>query len=327
MVADEEKIAVIDLGSNSLVLLLATSFLDGSIEYHNEHYAMTKLGRDVKKAGRLSDESMETTLAALSELMEICREEKVDDIIITASSAVRSAENSNTFLVRCYKETGMFPQVLSGGEEAEFTFIGAVSEIETRRPIVSIDIGGGSTEISWGMKDLIVSGHSLDIGCVNLNETYNLGEEYVLYKRMAAARHVRRQFAGIAGALTGWLNGRKCTVVATGGTATTYAAVVSHQEFYDRRKIRMVKGRRKELALISRRLSRMGLAERRRMPGMEVDRVVEMPAGLLILTEFLRYFQFKRFSISPNGLRYGILTHYAQKNMSRNPLSELVPVD
>ncbi|MCK5844943.1 MAG: hypothetical protein KAG97_09565, partial [Victivallales bacterium] len=187
MAETEEKIAVIDLGCNSLVLLLATCYPDGTIEYHNEHYAMTKLGRDVKKTGVLSEEAVEISIAALAELMDICREEKVDDTIITASSAVRSAENSNRFLVRCYKETGIFPQVLSGREEAEFTFRGAVSEIETNRPIVSIDIGGGSTEIAWGTHDIIVAAHSLDVGCVNLNESYNLGDEYALYKRIGAA--------------------------------------------------------------------------------------------------------------------------------------------
>jgi exopolyphosphatase/guanosine-5'-triphosphate,3'-diphosphate pyrophosphatase len=246
--------------------------------------------------------------------MDICRDEEVDDIIITASSAVRSAENSNRFLVRCYKETGIFPQVLSGREEAEFTFLGAVSEIETARPVVSIDIGGGSTEISWGMNDMIVAGHSLDIGCVNLNESYNLGEEYALYKRIAAARYVRSELSHVAEPLNSWVNGRKCTVIATGGTATTYAAIVSRQEVYDRSKIQRVKGRRKELALISRRLARMTLLERGRVPGMEADRIIEMPAGLLILTEFLKFFQFKRFVISPNGLRFGILARYAKKS-------------
>jgi exopolyphosphatase/guanosine-5'-triphosphate,3'-diphosphate pyrophosphatase len=306
------KIAVIDLGCNSLVLLVATCMPDGSIEYHNEHYALTKLGRDVKKSGKLSDAAVDRSLAALAELMDIAREDCVDDIIITASSAVRMAENSNRFLVKCYKQTGIFPQVLSGREEAEFTFRGAISEIETIRPIVTIDIGGGSTEISWGMKDLIVAGHSLDLGCVNLNEAYNLGEEYVLYKRITAVRHVRREWSHIADDLNNWIDGRKCTVVATGGTATTYAAIASRQAMYDRRKIQSVKGRRKELAMISRRLARMDLMERRCVPGIDVDRVVEIPAGLLILTEFLKYFQFKKFTISPNGLRYGILTHYAE---------------
>jgi len=124
---------------------------------------------------------------------------------------------------------------------------------------------------------------------------------------------VRRELSHIAGALTTWIDGRKCTVIATGGTATTYAAVVSKQTVYDRRKIQTVKGRRKELSMISRSLARMSVEERKRVPGMEMDRVLEMPAGLLILTEFLKYFQFKRFVISPNGLRYGILTHYAEK--------------
>ena len=170
------KIATIDIGSNSIILLIALCSTDGSIEFLDEHYALTKLGTDVKNKKVLSDEAVEHTIAAVKELKQLAVEEGAQDIIVTTSSAVRMAENRNRFLVRCYKDIEIFPQVLSGKEEAKYTYFGAITDIETNRPIVTIDVGGGSTEISWGTTENMVAGHSLDIGCVSLKEEFDLGE-------------------------------------------------------------------------------------------------------------------------------------------------------
>jgi len=306
------KIATIDIGSNSIVLLIAQTSPDGSIEFLDEHYALTKLGKDVKTKRLLSDDAIDHTIAAVKELKSLAMEEGVDDIIITTSSAVRMADNRNRFLVKCYKELEIFPQVLSGKEEAEYTYLGAITDVVTERPIVTIDVGGGSTEISWGTLDNMVAGHSIDIGCVNLKEDFDLGVGYFLYKRLAAIRYLRKEFAKIATDLNSWLNNEKATIIATGGTITTYAGIQLKKEIYDRKRINLIKGKRKELALISRKLARMDIKSRKRVPGINLDRVEEMPAGLLIISEFLRYFQFKRFYISSNGLRAGILKHYVE---------------
>lgn len=310
---EKNNIAVIDIGSNSIVLFIAAFTKDGNIEPANEFYTITKLGSDVKNDKMLSREAVEHTIATVKEMKKIALDEGVSDLIVTASSAVRNAENRNRFLVQCHQEFGIFPQVLSGKEEAKFTFLGATMDVHTDRPLVTVDIGGGSTEISWGNSEMMVAGHSIEIGCVNFNEMFNLGEEYSLYKRIAATHYIRKQFAPLAKEFNEWLEDRKPLVIASGGTATTYAAIYHRQSVYDRERIHTTKGRRKDVALMFRNLVKMDVNTRRRLPGMEKERAIDMPAGLLILTEFLRYFDLKRFMISTNGLRTGILRYYAGK--------------
>jgi len=309
----KNKIAVIDIGSNSIVLFIAVFTKDGAIEPANEFYTITKLGRDVKQNKMLSDEAVEHSIACVKEMKQIALDEGVSDLIVTASSAVRNAENRNRFLVQCHQEFGIFPQILSGKEEAKFTFLGATSDIQTNRPLVTVDIGGGSTEISWGNSEMMVAGHSIETGCVNFNEMFNLGEEYSLYKRISATHYIRKQFAPLVQELNEWLKGRRPLVIASGGTATNYAAIFHEQSVYDRERIHTTKGRRKDAVLMFRNLVKMDVKSRRRLPGMEKARAIDMPAGLLILIEFLRSFNFKRFMVSTNGLRTGILRYYAGK--------------
>ena len=307
------KLATIDIGSNSIVLLIAQCFPDGTIVFLDEHYALTKLGADVKMKRVLSDEAVQHTIAAVKELKKLAEYEEVDEIIVTTSSAVRMAENRNRFLVKCYQEIGIFPQVLSGKEEAEYTFFGATTDLDTEKPVITIDVGGGSTEISWGTTDSMEAGYSLDIGCVSLNEEFDLGERYMLYKRLSAVHYLRKEFAKIAEPMLRWKGDNKALIIATGGSITTYAAIQNKIEVYNRSRINLVKGRRKELSMVCRKLARMNIQARRRVPGMIMDRVYDLPAGLMITTEFLRYFHFKRFLISSYGLRAGILKHYAEK--------------
>ncbi len=305
------KIATIDIGSNSTVLLIANLLPDGRLEPENEYYATTRMGHNMGKNKTLSQETMEHAIAVVKELKETAERQNADNIFVTATSAVRSANNKKQFLVKCYQNTGIFPQVLSGLEEAQFTFEGATSNVDTSRPIVTIDIGGGSTEVAWGPRKGMVDCRSFNMGFIPLNEKFSLGTEYLLHKRMAAARTVRKTLAPVVKPLTSWLDGRKSTVVASGGMVVAYGAIQLARQFHDRNEIDLTKGYRKELAATSRKLARMSLKERKRVPGMPVDRAEEILAALLILNEFLGLLQFKRFIISTNGLRVGVLQHYA----------------
>ena len=222
------KIAVIDIGSNSIVLLIA-SLTDGEFEPENEFYTITKLGRDVKRNKILSDDAIEHSIGTVKEMKQIALAEGVSDIIVTATSAVRNAKNRNLFLIKCHQEFDIFPQVLSGKEEAQYTYLGATCDVETDRPIITIDLGGGSTEISWGNSEMMVAGHSLDLGCVTLTEKFNLGKDFSLYKRIATSHYVKKHIATIGKELKTWLDKRRPLVIASGGTATTYAAIF-HKE-------------------------------------------------------------------------------------------------
>ncbi len=312
---DNAKIGVIDIGSNSIVLLLAYISPVGRITPENEFYTITKLGSDVKQSGCMSEDAISHTMLAVKEMKEIASKEGVMELIVTATSAVRKAENRNRFLVRCHEEFGIFPQVLSGKEEAKYTYMGATHGFVAERPFVTIDIGGGSAEVSWG-GSMMIAGHSVDAGCVTLCRMFDLSQDFSLFKRITVARYLKKEFAKFAGELKEWLGDRNPLVIASGGTATTFASVYHQRPVYDRAKIHATKGHRKDVAAMSRSLGRMDLSSRRSLPGMDKDRAEELPAGLLILTEFLRYFQFKRFLVSTNGLRTGIVKNYAATTRS-----------
>jgi len=307
----KKRIATIDIGSNSTVLLIAKLLPDGTIELENEYYAPTRLGRDMREGNLLSEGSVEHAVAVVKELKETAESQGVESFFATASSAVRSALNKQCFLVKCYKDTGLFPQVLSGAEEAKFAFDGATFNVETTKPIVTIDIGGGSTEVAWGLKDKMAGCKSLDIGFIRLNENFSLGTDYVIHKRMAAARKVRKSFAPVVKPLTEWLDGQKSMVLTGGGMVVAYGAVIIGKADVDRSEIDMMKSKRKQLAALSKKLSKLDLKKRKRIPGMTIDRAEEIPAGLMILNEFLSLMQIKRFHITTKGLRVGVLRHYA----------------
>jgi len=309
----QTKIGVVDIGSNSIVLLIATINDNQTISPLNEFYTITKLGAEVKKNGCLSDNAVDYAINTVMEMKAIAQKEGVCDLIVTASSAVRNAENRNRFLVKCHQKFGIFPQVLSGREEAQYTFLGATSDLRTEKMLFSFDIGGGSTEICWGTKNMMVAGESLEIGCVNISEIFNITEDISMYKKMAAGRYIRKQLQPMLEKYQKWRNENLPEVIATGGTVTTFAAIHLKQVVYDRLNIHEVRCHRKDVLQMSKEIGKMDLKMRRRLPGMEKDRAEEMPAGLLILSEILRAFNFQDFIVSTNGLRVGILKNYAAR--------------
>lgn len=308
--------SVIDIGSNSIVLLVVSIDDRGNITPIDEFYTITKLGRDVKANKQLSEDAIIHAIATVKEMRDIAyNEEDVDDLLITASSAVRNANNRNSFLVQCHQLVGIFPQVLSGKEEAKYTFLGATHGIESERPIVTIDVGGGSTEISWGDRDGMFAGYSIDIGSVSLTEQFYLNKDYSIYKSISASHYIKKESSAIIKELTSWLDKRKPLIIFSGGTATTYAAMSKKEDVYDRSKIHLTEGKVKEVYAMFKEIAKLSIEARRRMPGVERERAEEIPAGLLIMSELLKNIQYKRFIISANGLRTGILKFYATKKL------------
>jgi exopolyphosphatase/guanosine-5'-triphosphate,3'-diphosphate pyrophosphatase len=312
--AKSKIIAAIDIGSNSIVLLVARCHANGLVEPINEVFAITKLGRELSKTELLADDAMRNTIAAAKEMRMIADHDGAEDIVVVATHAVRAANNRSEFLVNCHREIGVFPQVLSGKEEAKFTYLGASSDISENKDILTIDVGGGSTEIAFGTRQVMIDAHSLPIGCVSLCDQFKIGKGEWITDRIAAKNHIRKMLFGVVDPVNTWLKGKTPEVVASGGTANTYTAILAGKHLYDRTQSHMKKSSRKELAVINRKLSRMSLDARIRVPGMEKDRADVLPAGLMILSEVLEFFSFNAFSISANGLRFGILRHYIQRN-------------
>lgn len=307
--AKEKIISVIDVGGNSTVLLVA-GYRNMCIEPVNEVYAMTRLCEGLDETGMLSPKSMDLTLTALKEMKKISDDEGADELVVTVSSVIKKAGNRSEFLVRCHNELNIFPQVLSPMDEARYSYLGSVYDLKDDVPVIAIDVGGADTQIAYGTKNIMAGAHSLDIGCVSLNAQFSLSKGAWIHNWLAAKMHVKKCLFSCVDDVNSWMMGKTPCVIVSGGTATVYAAVLMKQEIYDRNHINSTRSYLKEVSATSRQISRTPLSKRREFIGLDEARAEVLPAGLLILSSFLKFFRLDEFRISANGLRFGIIRNY-----------------
>ena len=175
------KVAAVDIGTNSMRLLVVQRIGDGVVEL-GRYERVTGLGRGVDATGELSDEAMDRTLLALSEFGGRMREMGVERRRAVATSASRDARNREKFFNRAELALGVRPELISGDEEAALAYAGATSRTGEPAPHLVIDIGGGSTELVT-----VDGGRSFDIGSVRLTDRV-LSDRPAPPDQVAAAR-------------------------------------------------------------------------------------------------------------------------------------------
>jgi exopolyphosphatase/guanosine-5'-triphosphate,3'-diphosphate pyrophosphatase len=311
----EKNIAAIDLGSHSVIMLVARCS-EGKTVPINEYFAVTRLGEKSSASRMLSQDAMDRTIKAAVEMQEYARQDAVFHTIVTATSAVRNADNKSKFLVKCHQQLKIYPQVLSGREEASLTFLGATNAMQENSPVVLVDIGGGSTEIAWGTKEKMEGAHSIEIGCVKLAETFGISEKLTLPRQFAAQLSIRRALLPYKYEIGDWAIQNRPTILISGGTATTLAAMLKRFPIYNRDMIHLSSASRKDVADKLTAIGKMDIASRRRVVGMDPDRAPAMPAGLLILQTVLSFFSFDKFLVSTDGLRLGTILYYLRNIQS-----------
>lgn len=171
------RVAAIDCGTNSIRLLVADTDADGRLVDVERQMTIVRLGHGVDRTGRFDDDSLARTLAATRDYVERIRAHGVpfdsDHVRFVATSATRDAANRDVFLDGVEEILGVRPEVVSGAEEAALSFRGAVSVLgaEPTRPVLVVDLGGGSTELVLGRTQPDAS-VSMNIGCVRLTERH-----------------------------------------------------------------------------------------------------------------------------------------------------------
>ncbi len=170
------RVAGIDCGTNSIRLLVADCDPGtGELVELDRRMTIVRLGQGVDKTGRLAPEALERTFAACREYAEIIRELGAERLRFVATSASRDAENRDDFVRGVVEILGVEPEVISGDEEAEFSFIGATKELagteHLQKPFLVVDIGGGSTEFVVG-EEHVRAARSVDVGCVRMTERH-----------------------------------------------------------------------------------------------------------------------------------------------------------
>ena len=167
------RLAAVDVGTNSVLLLVAERGEDGAVHPVREEAEITRLGRGVDRTGVLSPEGMEATLDVLARYASLARADRARALVVTATSAARDARNGAEFLARAQERAGVAVEILSGDEEARLSYLAVAEEFGDEAGaagLLVIDVGGGSTEFVHGRGRAVEFRKSLDIGSVRLTE-------------------------------------------------------------------------------------------------------------------------------------------------------------
>jgi exopolyphosphatase/guanosine-5'-triphosphate,3'-diphosphate pyrophosphatase len=215
------RITAIDIGTNTILMLIADLDDDGRIKTIKDEIAFPRLGRGVDKSGVISQESIDRVLSVLKDYMKVSEMTGSEKIIACGTSALRDSRNGNEVITRIRQDAMIDVEILSGEQEAQWTFLGALSgSPRSHRHFVVIDIGGGSTEITLGNQNHVERRLSLDLGCVRLTERFlhsspPTSEE--LQRAMLSARSSFRRLGDI--------DATTYHLVGVAGTITTLAAL------------------------------------------------------------------------------------------------------
>ena len=291
--------ASIDIGTNSTRLLVA-EVGQKIIPLHSAE-RITRLGQAVSADGCLSDAAMTRVIDALVEYRQISDAFGATEYRVLATSATRDAANREQFVQRVLRETGLQIRILTGTEEAELSFLGALHDQPNSDQALVIDIGGGSTEFLFGGQRLPSLAKSIDIGSRRLTEKYFQAQNSVQEAMRKSADHcraeLRRNFPD---------QPLPSLCIAVGGTATTCAMMISQTPLTQPEKIHGYLLRHQELIDLVEKLAALSIPERQELIGLHPLRADVILAGALILETILSFWQLHQVRISLADLLYGV---------------------
>ncbi len=186
------KLAAIDIGSNSVHMIIVGTHGEHSFEVIDREKEMVFLGRSVFEHGRLTDQAFAAGLEAISKFHKLAQRHGVEEVRAVATSAVREAENGGEFLYAVADQIGIVPQVISGTEEAHYIYLAVRNAIDlSNRTALVFDVGGGSVETIVGDARTLTSGQSLKLGVQRLRAEYGGGAPLSKRQKKSLESHIR----------------------------------------------------------------------------------------------------------------------------------------
>ena len=300
------RFAAIDIGTNTILMLVVDVAADGTYAVVTDRSEIARLGRGVDQTRSLSSAGMERAVAVLRDYMRACRQSGVEEVAAVGTSALRDAINAKTFTERLKREFKLDLRVLSGAEEAAYSYLSVRKGLKLDAPeMLVVDVGGGSTEFIWARDKKLQGWASIDVGSVRLTERH-LRSDPVLPEE--CARLVAAVDQSLGKLLADW-GGKISAPVMVGiaGTFTTMAAVQKGLRHYSHSEVHGSRLRRKEIERQAALYQSKTVAERKQIAGLEPMRADVILAGALLTERILNLFGVDEAIVSDQGIRYGLL--------------------
>lgn len=302
------RLASIDIGTNTILMLIADISDNGSLSVVRDEHFIARLGKGVDEKGLIQQETFTRVHDILQHLKAITNSEGVEHIIACGTSALRDAINRKEFIEFIKKQLSIEIKVISGNKEAELTYLGAISDNYqgiSSKEFAVLDIGGGSTELIIGTGSNITYANSIDIGSVRLTERIlktNPPNLLALKNSIILVQENLKFIPPISS---------KTTLIGVAGTLTTLASLDLRLAKFDRNMINRHILRSDAIERIFQELIPLTLEQIKSYPQIHPERADILLAGIIILKEVLNKLNLYQIIVSDRGLRYGLLIDYA----------------
>lgn len=311
------RMAAIDIGTNSMRLIVAEPLRGGNYRILDEEKESTRLGENLAKTGKLDPRAIEKSLGALRRMKQIAEGFQVSELKTIATCAVREAANGEDFVRRAQEELGIQIEVIGAQQEARLAFASVQRAFDlTNQHVAVVDIGGGSTEIVLAFGDLVEAVYTTQLGAVRLSEVYT---DTATPEGFAALvdgidRHLRKHTKNpvfVPHILFG-----------SGGTFTSLAAMVMAAKGQDAMPVRGYLVSRAEVRHLLDRLRKIPVKDRASVPGLSPDRADIIVAGLAIIDRVMERFEVNSVQVHNRGVRDGLLLSMIEASLgsAKQPL-------
>lgn len=294
-----DRVAVVDIGTNTLLLLIAERDGD-AVRAVIDECRFGRLGQGLDQTGALADAAIERSLAIMDEYGALIREHEVTDVRVVATQALREASNARRFIEPAEQHVGATIEVIAGEREAELVYKAVAASLpELSGRVLVVDVGGGSTELILAGEHGVESCRSIHIGSVRHTERY-------LKTDPPTADEVRAMNADLDVAIADLQLPGDVTVVGTAGTATSIASIDLALPRWQPERVQGYRISAAQLAAQLDQLLALTVAQRRQLPGLEPARADVVAAGVAIFARVLEHTGAAEMVISDRGVRWGL---------------------
>lgn len=320
------RIAAIDIGTNSIHMVIAQATGRTGFEVVDREREVVQVGSGSFESGRLSADAVRRTVLALRRFAQLARRRQVDKVLCTTTAAVREAENGGEFLRAAREASGVSPRVIPAEEEGRLIHLAVRSSLQLpEAPSLVVDIGGGSMQLALGDARGVHRVASVPLGALRLTETRLAHDPPGPREFARLVRHVRKQVRAAFRTL-----GDPVPARVYGSSGAIHALAHVARWFERDETVQQLNGHvctHESITRALRRLMRMPLAQRQRLPELDAKRAEIIVAGTLVLDEVLSRAQVDQITLSDFGLREGLvidwLDRHAQEVAELEPIADL----
>jgi exopolyphosphatase / guanosine-5'-triphosphate,3'-diphosphate pyrophosphatase len=318
------RLAAIDIGTNSIHMVVVEVKADFSFEVVDREKDMVRLGAGGLGGRALAPAAAEAALETLARFKQLATSREVEEVLAVATSAVREARNGGEFLAAIEKRTGIRPRVVSGVEEARLIHKAAVYGVDASSgTTVVIDIGGGSMEVTLGTSTEVHLARTFPLGALRLTDRYVSSDPLSKADERRLVKHVRSEFGTFAEQLIASGFSR---VIATSGTSLSLGEVaLAGHRLFDGNTIHHTRVPAKALHRARKQVVDLDMQQRLRLPGLDSRRADLIVAGAVLLDTVVRLLNAREITLCDLALREGLILDFIDRNRKRIAAAERYP--